>query len=110
MWGLMKSLVAKIDDLSDEVRSLRKQLARVEAKSAVNQRQSTVHPNDSGMLSNHLNDDVYLDFELTLNKEGLPIKTLDGVIALENKLTESSFEAMSYRQRLVILFLRSAFN
>lgn len=96
--NFIRSLNGKIDDLSSEILALRKQIARMEAKSMYQWNRNSACAQNSGAP---LGNDIFLDFESSLSAEGLPIKSFDGVIALEAKLKETSRNEMSYRKTLV---------
>lgn len=93
--SMLASINTKFDDMNGEISALRRQVARIEAKSSIHCKQNIAHP------ANELDESVFLDFESTLAAEGLPIKSVDGVNALENRLKETAFSAMPYRQKLV---------
>lgn len=96
--SMLISLSEKINEMNGEMFSLRRQVARIEAKSTVYHKPNETHP-ASEM------DNVFLDFEGSLAAEGLPIKSIDGVNALENRLADTAYSASSYRQKLVCIFL-----
>lgn len=77
---------------------MKRQVARIEAKSTVYHK-----PNETHSASEM--DNVFLDFDESLAAEGLPIKSIDGVNALENRLKDTAYSASSYRQKLVCIFL-----
>lgn len=84
---ILEFFSGRFDYLHAEILALRKQLARIEAKSI----QHTREPQ-----SCQFDDGVFLDFEQSLAKEGLPIKSVNGVNELERKLTDPV-----YRKKLV---------
>lgn len=92
---MLASLIAKVDDMKGEFFALRRQIARLEAKLALNRKPNPAHS------SFELDDNVFLDFESTLAAEGLPIKSVQGVNALEKRLKETAYSASPYRQKLV---------
>lgn len=94
---MLITLNGKIDDMNGEIFSLRRQIARVEAKTTIHQK-----PNETHRTSEM--DDAFLDFEATLAAEGLPIRSINGVNALENRLKDTAYSASSYRQKLVCIF------
>lgn len=93
--SMLISLIAKYDDMNGEILALRRQVARIEAKSTSIQNLNNAHS------SFKLNESVFLDFESTLVAEGLPIKSIEGVSALEQRLKETAYSTMPYRQKLV---------
>lgn len=95
--GMLASLITKVDDINGEILGLRRQIARLEAKSANVQR-----PNKA-QSTFELDESVFLDFESTLAAEGLPIKSVRDVIAFEKRLQETAYSATPYRQKLVCI-------
>lgn len=93
------ALMMKIEELTGVVNSLRRQIARIEAKSMINPK--------STVPSTHASIDhsVFLDFEPSLAAEGFPILTCNGVETLDLKLKDTS-----YRQKLVRIFDLSKFS
>lgn len=89
------SLSEKIDAMRAELQSIRKQVTRMEARSVMN--------GECRRSANSLDEivDDLSSFESKLSEEGLPIGNVDGVIAFETKLKQSSFDSMPYRQKLV---------
>lgn len=81
-------LLERFDQLKDSFELLRRQVARIEAKSS----------NNVGVTqaTHSVGIDAYLDLNASLATEGLPIRNCEGVGVLENKLKNSS-----YKQRLV---------
>lgn len=78
--------------LREEILCLRKQVARIELKStSSNFEKNAANPSEEACLN----------FESTLAAEGLPIKSIDGVHALEKRLKQSSFDMISYSSKLV---------
>lgn len=94
---MLASLITKVDDMNGEILGLRRQIARLEAKSANVQR-----PNKA-QSAFELDESVFLDFESTLAAEGLPIKSVRDVIAFEKRLQETAYSATPYRQKLVCI-------
>lgn len=86
---ILKIFNVKFDNLHAEVFFMRKQLARMEAKTKLNQ------TGQDSQGSHGL--DTFLDFEQSLAKEGLPIKSIEDVNAFEQKLNDPA-----YRQKMVI--------
>lgn len=84
-------LMAKMEELNDSVGLLRRQVARVEAKSQFKSG-STDHRCDK-------TDDIYMDFDAVCKSEGFPISTCDEVADFNEKLKNSS-----YRQKIVSHF------
>lgn len=89
------SLVSKLDELNASFELLRRQVARMEAKT---QLASTKMLNSSNCQSqgNQI-DDICFDFDAVCANEGLPICTSEGLVEFEKKLKENS----SYRQKIV---------
>lgn len=94
-YDIYLSLSEKIDGMCAELKSLRKQVTRMEAKCIINGE----HRRATSSL--HEVMDELSSFESQLSEEGLPIKNVDSVIALETRLKQSSFCSMPYRQKLV---------
>lgn len=93
--SMIVSLMAKCDYMNGEVLALRRQVARIEAKSTAIRHLNNPH------TTFELNENAFLDFESTLMAEGLPIKSIQNVCALEQRLKETAFSSMPYRQKLV---------
>lgn len=91
---LLTTLNGKFDDLNGQIIGLKRQVARLEAK-------STMCRNPNEAISIHENDDTFVDFDSALAAEGLPAKSLELVFALENRLKNTAFNTSSYRQKLV---------
>lgn len=99
------SLTDKMDKMFTELQSLRRQVARIEAKSIVGQ-------SGERRITGNLDEDVFLNFESKLAEEGFPIQNVNGVVPLETKLRQSSFGSMPYRNKLVriitVYYLRTS--
>lgn len=83
--------MSKMETLNESVGLLRRQLARVEAKS-----QFKSQFTDHGRYSCDKTDDIYVDFDAVCKSEGFPISTCDGVEDFNKKLKNPS-----YRQKIV---------
>lgn len=91
---LLMTLNGKFDDLNGQIGGLKRQVARLEAKSTMCR-----NPNEAFAL--HQNDDTFVDFDSALAAEGLPAKTIEFVYAFEKRLQITAFNTSSYRQKLV---------
>lgn len=96
---ILLSILAKMEKLSESFELLRRQVARVEAKSTFHHNPSSGGQHMENAHAPSIGIDAYLDYNASLATEGLPISTCEGVDALENKL-----QNQSYRQGLVSCF------
>lgn len=96
---MLATLIAKADETKSELLCLRRQVARIELKSTVNQNSI------EGNATSELNHSVFLDFESALATEGFSIKSVHGVYALEKQLKETAYSSTSYRQKLVCILV-----
>lgn len=95
---ILKIFNVKFDNLHAEVFFMRKQLARMEAKSKLNRMGQDSH----GFQGN---DETFLDFEKSLAKEGLPNRCIEDVDAFELKLNDQAYrQKMVYKIYLYIKF------
>lgn len=91
MARMLLSLVAKVEQLTDEVHSMRRQMARMEAKSTLNSTE-----NGASRIMDR-EESVFLNYDASLLAEGLPVRNVDDVERLETKLKQQP-----YRQKLVM--------
>lgn len=91
---ILSTILARMDKLSESFELLRRQVARVEAK-------STYRPSPGHMQNSHAPGaviDNYMDFNATLASEGIPVSTSKGVDDLENKLKDSLYHEKLVRK------------
>lgn len=94
---LLLSLLARMEKMDETLQLLRRQVARMEAKSMIHHSSGGPPAHASSMKTG--DENIFLDYQSTLQTEGLPIRDTEGVDVLENKLKDPS-----YRQRLVSFF------
>lgn len=87
-----RMIIGQVSTLVEEVISMRKQLARMEAKGTFGQECSE-------------KIETFIDFDAEMAMEGLPLKTIDAVIDLEGKLRMST----EYRKKLVFTFFNNIY-
>lgn len=78
---LLMSLMNRMEEMTGVLQSLRRQMARMEAKS--------MHPNAVDVIEKE--PCAFLDFDSTLAAEGFPIHDSDGIEKFELKLKDLAF-------------------
>lgn len=91
---MLASVNEKLGDMNGEILALRRQVARLEAKSTINQKSNA-----------EFDDNLFLEFDSALAAEGLPIKTVQGVNELEKRLKATAFSVQSFRQKLEFIYI-----
>lgn len=99
---LMIKVLAHLKDIQHDVFALRKQVARIEAKSIGLTQQLSKSSNGSCEWDD--GEEIVMDFEASLAREGLPLKTLTAVDNLEEKLSQNP----DYKTKLVKIFAYSS--
>lgn len=98
---IMLQMQNQITDLAHEIKTLRMQVARVEMKSM--QMCSCANLSRPGSSNSLIDSDMLLDFEGTLSREGLPLKTCVEINDFELKLRTDEYRTKMVRILTFIL-------
>lgn len=89
VYDTLSLLMSKMDELNASVGLLRRQVARVEAKSQFASRAEST--GISCTSYGDKTDDIFFDFDAVCKREGFPIQTIGGVDNFERKLKDPSY-------------------